>query len=198
VEAGSRARTDELLASIRRARELLPLEHRALLEQIGAQEAAFDDWPRAVQDLFVTLNERPPSDLQLEGAAAVWLEARRLVAFNAPLFERATAGLDPSSHERTVAYIAWHEYGHALSVMRASRELRESGPRLLMLLPDGLRQSIDYPGSYRRLDVFDEVIANVYALMITRVCDGRYGAPEFLHPEVLEAFKEVIPWPPNH
>jgi hypothetical protein len=47
-----------------------------------------------------------------------------------------------------------------------------------------LRGSIDYPGGYRRSEVFDEVIATVYAVMVSRV--------------VFDAFKEVIPWPPNH
>jgi hypothetical protein len=188
----------DLVASVRSARRSLPPEHRALLDHLNAQETALYDWPQEVCDLFVTLGERPPPRERLAGAAAVWLEARRLVAFNAPLLTAATEGLDERSRDAIVARVAWHEYGHALSVMRAARDQRADGPRLLRLLPDGLRGSIDHPGGYRAVEVFDEVIANVYALMIARVCDGRYGDPEFLHPDVLDAFKEVIPWPPSH
>lgn len=76
--------------------------------------------------------------------------------------------------------------------------MKRSGVRLLELLPSGLRQAIDYPGGYRPRQVFDEVIANVYALMIGRVVQfNDYGTPKFLHPQVFEAFQSVVPWPPD-
>lgn len=69
---------------------------------------------------------------------------------------------------------------------------------MLGLLPDGLRETIDYPGGYRRLEVFDEVIATVYAWLVSRIRTDGYGVPAFLHPDVAHAFKEVILWPPSH
>lgn len=50
MSAGT-ATTERLLREIRRARARLPAEHRNLLEQMGAQENAMDDWPGGVQDL---------------------------------------------------------------------------------------------------------------------------------------------------
>lgn len=189
--------TDRLLREIKRARARLPVEHRNLLEQIGAQEAAVDDWPSGVQDLYVSVREVPPPDASLAGAAAVWLDGLRVVVFNAPLLHETTRGLNDSAREEFVAYIAWHEYGHALSLTRSTREQREDGERLLALLPHGMRSSIDYPGGYKRMEVFDEVIATVYAVMISRVRTDGYGVPRFLHQDILHAFKEVIPWPPT-
>ena len=76
--------------------------------------------------------------------------------------------------------------------------MKSCGPRLVEALPSGLRRAIDYPGGYRRAQVFDEVIANVYALMIGRVVHyNDYGFPEFIHHDVVKAFVDVVPWPPS-
>lgn len=57
---------------------------------------------------------------------------------------------------------------------------------------------IEVPGSYGPREVFDEVIANVYALVIGRaVHDSNYDLPDFLNPDVASAFTAVIPWPPD-
>jgi hypothetical protein len=191
-------RSDRLLREIRRARALLPTEHQNLLAQIGTQEGTVEDWPRGVQDLYRSVRMAPPSEAALARAAAVWLDGLRTVVFNAPLMREITSGLADEAREHIVAYVAWHEYGHALSLTRSTHAQRESGVRLLELLPDGIRGSIDYPGGYRRLEVFDEVIATVYALLISRIRIDGYGVPAFLHPDVVHAFKEVIPWPPSH
>jgi hypothetical protein len=188
---------DTLLDAIRRARRQLPAEHRSLLEQIGVQEVIIDDWPRAVQDLYRTLLEPPPAAEELTGAAAVWLDSRRTVAFNGPLLRQATAGLGSQPQCAAIAALAWHEYGHALSATRASAERKRDGLRLLGLLPSGLRDAIAYPGGYRAIQVFDEVIATVYAVMVDRVRANDYGPPNWLHTDVYEAFQEVIPWPPT-
>jgi hypothetical protein len=168
-----------------------------LLEQLRAQEAVVDDWPRGVRDLYATLGEDPPSDGALAYAAAVWLDGLRMVVFNGPLVDARTAGLTEEARTALVAYIAWHEYGHALSLTRSTPEQREGGVRLLELLPAGMRASIDYPGGYRRMEVFDEVIATVYTLLISRIRDHGYRIPEFLNSQIVHAFKEVIPWPPS-
>jgi hypothetical protein len=182
------------------ARQRLPSGHRALLEQLGVQDVVVDDWPLGVQALYETLRERPPTTDELGGAIAAWLPQRRVVAFNARLLRHALAGdeLNDASRQAAIDNIAWHEYGHALSAVLASPETKALGPSLVELLPLGLRRAIDYPGGYSRGQVFDEVIANVYALMIGRVVHlNDYRFPEFLHRDIVKAFQDVVPWPPS-
>jgi phage tail protein X len=182
------------------ARRRLPSSHKALLEQIGVQDAVVYGWPDGVQGFYETLKATPPTAGDLANALAVWLPDVRVVAYNGVLLEHAldVHDLDQTSIQRAVDNIAWHEYGHALSATRASAATKRDGPRLLALLPPGLRAAIDYPGGYRQMQVFDEVIANVYALIIGRaVQSGDYGMPSFLHPDVCDAFEAVVPWPPH-
>jgi hypothetical protein len=187
----------ELLAEIRRSRRCLPASHRALLEQLNVQEAVLHVWPDGVIDIYRTLNERPPKRNRLDGAAAVWLQAHRTVAFNAPLLEAAVAGLNEPSARATIESVAWHEYGHALSLMLSTDDHRAAGPSLLRLLPDGLRRAVGADG-YPRAEVFDEIVATLYPLLVGRIRDHGYGPPDFLHPSLYAAFQEVIPWPPTH
>jgi phage tail protein X len=116
------------------------------------------------------LKATPPTASDLANALAVWLPDVRVVAYNGDLLNHAlnVHDLDQTSVQRAIDNIAWHEYGHALSATRASPATKRDGPRLLALLPPGLRAAIDYPGGYRQMQVFDEVIANVYALVIGR------------------------------
>jgi hypothetical protein len=186
---------DWLSSDIRAAREVLPTEHRRLLDELRVQEKVVIDWPREVIDLYKTLLATPPDRSTVDGAAAVWLDELRTVAFNGSLFRRAAAGLDAPTRHLVVARVAWHEYGHALSVTRATRDHRDRGPELLTLLPAGLREAIDYPGRYRRSQVFDEIIATLYSVLVGRVRSDGYVRPEYLHPHVFAAFQEVIPWP---
>jgi phage tail protein X len=190
----------DLETLIAHARGQLPASHRALLEQVGLQDTVVHDWPSGVRALYLTLGETPPRRSQIEGSVALWLPARRVVAYNGRLLTHALGDpeLTASTRQAVVDNIAWHEYGHALSVTRASPELKRDGPRLLALLPPGLRSAIDYPGTYRRREVFDEVIAHVYALMIRRAVQFKdYGVPTFLHRDLYQAFQAVVPWPPD-
>lgn len=186
-----------LLADVRWARTQLPGSHRQLLEELRVQETAIDVWPSGVLDLYRSLRETPPRERGIARAAAVWLDELRTVAFNARFFESATRGLSHEWRRTLVAGIAWHEYGHALSLVRSTADQRRDGPRLHELLPAGLKGQIDYPQSYRAREVFDEVVAGVYALMISRIRACGYGFPDFLQPDITNAFQEVIPWPPT-
>jgi hypothetical protein len=186
---------ERLLAAIRDARAALPANHRHLLDQLRLQEVAVEDWPRGVINLYATLREPAPPPDALDAAAAVWLDGLRTVAFNVQLLQRAVDGLNASTRRTVVARVAWHEYGHALSVVRATPEHRRRGIQLLALLPDAVRDAIDYPGRYRTSQVFDEIIATLYALLVGRVRTAGYVRPEYLDPDVFAAFKEVIPWP---
>ena len=118
------------------------------------------------------------------------------MAFNAPMIEAAMSGLDAGTQRVLLQSVAWHEYGHALSLMRSTAEHRADGLRLLGLLTEGLREAIR-PDDYRPAEIFDEIMATLYALMVGRIREHGYGAPEFLHPELFAAFQEVIPWPPT-
>lgn len=183
---------------IRKARRSMPSAHRALLEQIGVQDGVITEWPSGVQALYETLREEPPAPESLAPAIAVWLPTRRIVAYNAPLLQRVLADTTLSTRQAVINNLAWHEYGHALSATRASAEMRRDGPRLVELLPTGLRAGIDFPGAYRPREVFDEVIANVYALMVGRAVQIKdYGVHGFLHRDVYDAFAAVVPWPPD-
>lgn len=185
---------------IKSARGRLPSSHRALLEEIGVQDAVVHEWPSGVQALYETVGEAPPARQALEQAVAVWLEAVRVVAYNGPLLLHALGDSELTAPTRQAAIdnIAWHEYGHALSATLVSDTDKQDGPRLVELLPIGLRRAIDFPGGYRRRQVFDEVIASVYSLMISRVVHHKdYGVPEFIHPDVFRAFEAVVPWPPS-
>jgi hypothetical protein len=184
-----------LLKEVRAARAELPVEHRELLDQLGVQETAIDDWPNGVINLYAMLREPTPRRQELDDVAATWLDGLRTVAFNARGLTEAVRGLDGPTCRALLSGIAWHEYGHALSFTRATREHRNRGPELLALLPEGLRETIHYPGRYRTDQVFDEVIANVYALLVGRIHSDGYSCPSYLHPAVFSAFEEVIPWP---
>jgi hypothetical protein len=188
---------ERLLREIHAGRSTLPAAHRRLLEELDVQETAVTRWPDEVVALYATLRAPTPSHAELDGAAAAWLHELRTVVFNANLLLQAVGGLDDASRRTVVFSIAWHEYGHALSVTRAGPERREQGLRLLPLLPAGMRDAIDYPGRYRAGQVFDEIMATLYSLLIGRVPDNGYIRPEFLHPDVFATFEEVFPWPPT-
>jgi phage tail protein X len=188
---------DDLLGAIRRARSGLPVKHRGLLDAIGVQEGLIERWPDGVLDLYETLREHVPPRSSLDGAAAAWLHGLRTVVFNAGFLRHAVHGLNEPTTRIVIANIAWHEYGHALSVVRAGAEQRERGLQLMDLLPQGLREAIDFPDRYRSSQVFDEVMATLYALMIGRVPSSGYSPPDFLHPDLFAAFQEVFPWPPT-
>lgn len=186
---------DRLHSDIRAVRAQLPDAHRLLLDELRVQDKLVVRWPEEIRDLYATLLHKPPTPSALAGAAAVWLHRLRTVAFNAGLLLQARAGLTDASARALVAQVAWHEYGHALSLTRATKEHRDRGPELLELLPPGLRQAIDFPGRYRRSEVLDEIVATLYSVLMDNVRADGYVQPEYLHPEVFAVFEEIVPWP---
>jgi hypothetical protein len=160
---------ERLLREIRAARSALPAVHRELLDELRVQEITVTRWPGAAVDLYATLREPTPSQAELDGAAAAWLHELHTVVFNAYLLLQAVDGLDDVSRKTVISSIAWYEYGHALSVTRAGPERRARGLHLLTLLPARMREAIDYPGRYRASQVFDEIMATLYSILIGRV-----------------------------
>jgi hypothetical protein len=77
---------------------------------------------------------------------AFWVEELRLVLVDAG--HPALGDLDNQSFEMMLARIAWHEWGHALSVVRAEADDIADGERLLAFAPRGVMSSS--PTSTRR------------------------------------------------
>jgi len=92
-----------------------------------------------------------------------------------------------------LARIAWHEWGHALSIARCSEEHVAAGVRLLQLAPDGIRNSIRSAG-YGERQYTHEVIAETYALMMLRRLAGGSGQPSWLNDEIYELLTETTGW----
>lgn len=82
--------------------------------------------------------------LGLVDAVGVWVEELRLVLVDAG--HPALADLDDQSFEMMLARIAWHEWGHALSVVRAETEDVADGEQLLALAPPGVGERIRRAG----------------------------------------------------
>lgn len=65
------------------------------------------------------------------------------------------------------------------------------------MLPERIQEAVG-ADSYARSQIFDEIVATIYTVMINRIRTEGYGAPDFIDPQVFAVFQEVIPWPPTH
>jgi hypothetical protein len=172
--------------TVRSAWLTLPAEHRALLQTVGADQWRLVNEPlgAAVLDLLRSAGSHTLSkaeQAELNDAAGVWVPGLRVVVINES--HQALAGLNTSSREAFVARIAWHEWGHALSVARCSREDIADGMRLLDLAPAGISANIR-TANYRTSQYTHELIAEIYALLMARRLRGVYGQPPWLHSEL--------------
>jgi hypothetical protein len=127
----------------------------------------------------------------LDYALGIWLRELRLVLINGA--HPKLAGLDGGTREEMLARIAWHEWGHALSIARCSEEHVSAGVRLLQLAPEGIRNSIRNAG-YGERQYTHEVIAETYALMMLRRLAGGSGQPSWLNDEIYELLTETTGW----
>lgn len=172
--------------TVRSAWLTLPDEHRALLQAVGADQWRIVDEPlgTVASDLLRSAGSHAPSKAEqasLNDAVGVWVPSLRAVLINES--HQALAGLDTSSREAFLARIAWHEWGHALSVARCSPEDIADGARLLDLAPAGISASIR-TANYRRSQYTHELIAEIYALLMARRLRGVYGQPTWLHSDL--------------
>jgi hypothetical protein len=175
----------------------LPPAHRTLLEQVGASQWQIVDGPlgtvahrmlRSAGQAGLASSARA----SLESAFGVWIPALRVLLINAS--HRDLIGLSAQAYEEFLAYIAWHEWGHALSLARCSHEDLAAGDRLLARAPAGVRESILRAG-YLSKSYTHEIIAETYALMMVRRIGGHRGKPEWLHDEIYRLLKRVTDWP---
>ncbi len=107
--------------------------------------------------------------------------------------DRGINHLDAAAREQFIAHLAWHEWAHALSVERCSREDLAAGARLLELAPLGVREVIREAG-YRSRDYTHEVIAETYAVLMTRRLREGAGQPPWLDDEIYSLLRRVTEW----
>ena len=102
-------------------------------------------------------------------------------------------GLSREAAEAFVARLAWHEWGHALSVERCTDGDVFEGRRFLGLCPPGVAGDIRAagygPGSFTH-----EIVAEVYALLMERSQRGGGGRPAWLHQDIYDLVRRVAGW----
>lgn len=174
----------------------LPAAHRNLLEEVGASQ-----WRVVAEPLGASADRYLRSGgyaalpraehAGLDHALGVWIARLRIVLVNAahPLL----ADLHATTREAFLARVAWHEWGHALSISRCSREDVAAGTRLLALAPEGIREVIRRAG-YCHNEYTHELIAETYALLMERRRHGALGRPPWLNNEIYNLMQRVAGW----
>jgi hypothetical protein len=95
----------------------------------------------------------------------VWVRELRLVLLNAS--HEKFDGLNSQSFETALARVAWREWGHALSVGRATEGDVEAGLSLLKRAPAGIAETIR-GGGYGSREITHELVAEIYAILMAR------------------------------
>lgn len=181
---------------ISRAWRELPDSDRTLLEAIRAEQWEICAGPLGEQAdaLQRSADLEPLSDAEIErtnDAIAIWIPQLRVVLFNAR--HEGLRGLDPTSYRWALTRVAWHEWGHALSLDRAGSEDIARGPRYLDLAPRPLANLVRSSG-YRRQEYTHEIVAEIYSMLMIRRRLGQTGKPDWLHQEIYELVRRVAGW----
>ena len=194
----SAADIEQADAIVRVAWLSLPAAHREVLKTLGASQ-----WQVVNEPLGLAVNSFKESAgqsgldaavrVRLDDALAVWVPDIRVVLIDAGHAE--LEGLDPPTLERVIARLAWHEWGHALSLDRCSPEDVAAGRRLLELAPEGVRENIR-AARYRPKQYTHEVVAEIYAILIGRRRRNLVGRPEWLNDELYTLVMRVTGWTP--
>jgi hypothetical protein len=174
----------------------LPPADRSLLEAIRAEGRAATARPLGVyaDELRRSAGYASfsPSERQRQDAAAgLWIPELRLVLLNVvhPSFQ----GLDQHSLGWALPRVAWHEWGHALAFHRATTEDVSRGRELLELVPPSMAENVR-SADYRQREYTHEIVADVYALLISRRRHGATGRPPWLSAEIYELIRRVVGW----
>jgi hypothetical protein len=130
---------------VRRAWLDLPSGDRVLLEAISADQWRFCE--RALgtyaDELLRSAGRGLLPEVEItraNDALGLWVPELRVVLINES--HSAFDGLDDPTLTYDLSRVAWHEWGHALSIDRAGEEDIAAGERYLALLPDGLAKFI--------------------------------------------------------
>jgi hypothetical protein len=102
-------------------------------------------------------------------------------------------GLNSDSFEAALARVAWHEWGHALSLDRATQEDVSEGPSLLRHAPGGIAETIR-GGGYGSREITHELVAEIYALLMARRRRGVGGKPPWLADDLWALIVRVTEW----
>lgn len=174
----------------------LPTDHRLLLANIGAAQRSVVDRPLGAyaDELLVSaghprLSARSRADL--DRALGAWIERLRIMVIDAG--HPALVGLDDRSYEAMLVRTFWHEWGHALSLARATAADVAAGEQLVNLAPAGVAEYIRREG-YRQRQYTHEVIAEIYALLMARRRRGESGQPTWLDDEIYGLVRRVCGW----
>jgi hypothetical protein len=181
---------------VRRAWRELPRGDRSLLKTISADQWQVCDRPLgAYSDELLRSADRgslPEREIaRANDALALWIPDLRVMLINKshPAFD----GLDGPTLTYDLSRVAWHEWGHALSIDRTGEEDIAAGERFVELLPEGPARLVRQAG-YRRREYTHEVVAEIYAILMIRRRQGKTGRPPWLHPEVYELVRRVAGW----
>lgn len=181
---------------VRRAWMELPRGDRNLLGAFGA-----DQWQVCGETLGTYAGRLlrsagrdsvPATEINRANAAlALWVPNLRVVLINET--HRAFHAVDGSTLDYNLSRVAWHEWGHALSLDRAEHDDIAAGERYVELLPAGLAKLVREAG-YRPWEYTHEVVAEVYSILMARRRLGQTGRPPWLHVEVYELVRRVAGW----
>jgi hypothetical protein len=174
----------------------LPRDDRHLLEPIRAEGRDVTDRPLGVHADELRRSAGyasfPATERRRQDAAAgLWVPELRLVLLN--ISHPSFRALDQSSLEWAVARVTWHEWGHALAFHQATGEDVAKGVQFLDLVPPPLAQNVR-SADYRQREYTHEIVAEVYALLMSRRRRGASGKPAWLHEKIYELVRRVVGW----
>jgi len=118
----------------------------------------------------------------------MWISELRIVLINER--HEALTTTNQSTREALLTWVAWHEWGHALSIEGHSAHDPAEGERLLALAPDGIRERVRR-AHYPRREYIHELIAETYALIMRERVEGRSGRPSWLSNEIYNLMARV-------
>ncbi len=181
--------TDEL---VQLAWDALPSAHRQLLSQVGAAswEVVAYGLGQAVDDRLRSAGVGGSDAARMaadNAAIGMWVPELRLVLINDAHPEIRTA--DGPTREALITWVAWHEWGHALSVSGPPHDPNE-GVRLLEIAPKGIGERIRR-GHYPRREYLHELTAETYALLMRARVEGRRGRPPWLPDEIYQLMERI-------
>lgn len=173
--------------------DALPLSHRDLLTEVGASqwEIVRVGLGQATAERLLSAGETVPGEAELaagDDALGMWVPGLRLVLVNET--HPALSSADVATREALVTWVAWHEWGHALSITSAVPHDTTEGARLLELAPAGIRERIRR-GNYPRSEYIHELVAETYALLMRERIEGRPGQPPWLPSEIYKLLSRI-------
>jgi hypothetical protein len=174
----------------------LPSGQRTLLESIGAAQYDVVDRPLgglAADYLFSAGHGHLEATVRedLDRALGAWIPKLQIVLIDAG--HEQHAGLDDPTFEAALARVAWHEWGHALSIARASEEEVRAGRRYLDLAPPQIADFIRRAG-YGVREYTHELVAEIYALLMARRRRGQSGKPPWLDERLYDLVRRLTGW----